>query len=63
VVLHCNGSMAEMQAVAQGGKPLAGAAARRAKAALGRIARAAEPLDVDTAWARFAAAFEGRWAA
>ena len=63
VVLHCNGAMREMAAVAAGAKPLAGAALRRAKAALGRLARTPEPLDVDAARARFAAAFEGRWAA
>ncbi|HEY3798334.1 MAG TPA: beta-N-acetylhexosaminidase [Caulobacteraceae bacterium] len=63
VVLHCNGGMAEMTAVAAGARPLAGAAARRAKAALGRIAKAPEPLDVAWARARFEAAFEGRWAA
>jgi beta-N-acetylhexosaminidase len=63
VVLHCNGGMAEMTAVAAGARPLAGAAARRAKAALGRIAKAPEPLDVARARARFEAAFGGRWAA
>jgi len=63
VVLHCNGDMAEMQAVAAGARPLAGVAARRARAALGRLAKAPEPFDVDAARARFAAAFEGRWAA
>ena len=63
VVLHCNGSMAEMTAVAGGARPLAGAALRRTRAAMGRLARAPEPFDVDAARARFAAAFEGRWAA
>ena len=63
VVLHCNGQMAEMAAVARGAKPLAGAAARRARAALGRLARAPEPFDLEAGRARFAAAFEGRWAA
>jgi len=63
VVLHCNGAMAEMTAVARGARPLAGAAARRAKAALARLAKAPEPFDVDAGRARFAAAFEGRWAA
>ena len=63
VVLHCNGGMAEMRGVATGAKPLGGAALRRAKAALGRLARASEPFDVEAARARFAAAFDGRWAA
>jgi beta-N-acetylhexosaminidase len=63
LVLHCNGSMAEMTEVAAGAKPLAGAAQRRAKGALDRIAKTPEPLDVEAARARFAGAFEGRWAA
>jgi beta-N-acetylhexosaminidase len=63
VVLHCNGEMAEMRAVAAGARPLAGQGARRAKAALGRLARAPEPFDAAEARARFDAAFEGRWAA
>lgn len=63
VVLHCNGDMAEMQAVMAGTKPLAGQALRRAKAALGRLAKVAEPFDIDEARARFDAAFDGKWAA
>jgi len=50
-------------AVAKGAKPLVGQALRRAKAALGRVAKAPEPFDVKAGRARFAAAFEGRWAA
>jgi beta-N-acetylhexosaminidase len=56
VVLHCNGDMAEMKAVLDGTGALKGHAKRRAAAALGRIARAPEPLDVEAARARFAAA-------
>lgn len=56
VVLHCNGDMAEMKAVVNGTGGLKGHAKRRAAAALGRIARAPEPLDVEAARARFAAA-------
>jgi beta-N-acetylhexosaminidase len=56
VVLHCNGDMAEMNAVVDGTGALKGHAKRRAAAALGRIARAPEPLDLDAARARFAAA-------
>ncbi len=63
VVLHCNGDMAEMKAVIAGTKALSGQAARRAKAALGRIAKVPEPFDVEEARARFDAAFEGKWAA
>ena len=63
VVLHCNGDMAEMKAVIAGTKVLSGQAARRAKAALGRIAKVPEPFDVEEARARFDAAFEGKWAA
>ncbi len=63
VVLHCNGRMDEMIAIAGAVKPLAGAGRRRAEAALARIARNPEPFDVDEALARFDAAFEGRYAA
>ena len=45
MVLHCNGIMDEMVRVADGARPLAGAARRRARAALGRIAHEPEPLD------------------
>ena len=63
IVLHCNGDMAEMRAVVAAAKPLAGAAKVRAAAALARIPRIAEALDVAEARARFDAAFGGRWAA
>jgi beta-N-acetylhexosaminidase len=63
IVLHCNGDPAEMAAVAAGTRPLAGEAERRAEAALARIPAKAEPLELDAARSRFAAAFEGRWAA
>jgi beta-N-acetylhexosaminidase len=56
VVLHCNGDMTEMKAVVEGTGALKGHAKRRAAAALGRIARAPEPFDLDAARARFAAA-------
>jgi beta-N-acetylhexosaminidase len=63
VVLHCNGDMAEMQAVASGAPRLAGKAARRAAAALARLPKSVEPFDAAEGRARFDAAFEGRWAA
>ena len=63
VVLHCNGDMAEMKAVVSGTKPLSGVAKVRADAALARIVRTPEPLDLKDALARFEAAFEGRYAA
>jgi beta-N-acetylhexosaminidase len=56
VVLHCNGDMAEMKPVVEGAGALRGRAKRRAEAALGRLPRAVEPLDVEAARARFAAA-------
>ena len=56
MLLHCNGDMAEMMAVASAAPPLAGAAKRRAAAALARIRHAVEPLDVVEARARFDAA-------
>ena len=63
VVLHCNGDMAEMAAVIEGAGTLAGHAARRARAALARLAKAPEPFDVAEGRARFDAAFDGRFAA
>ncbi len=48
VVLHCNGNLAEMRAVAAGAPPLAGAARRRATAALA-ARRAPTPLYLDAA--------------
>jgi beta-N-acetylhexosaminidase len=56
VVLHCNGEMAEMTAVAEGTGALKGRSKQRAEAALARLAKAPEPLDLDAARARFAAA-------
>jgi beta-N-acetylhexosaminidase len=60
VVLHCNGDMGEMKAVVAGTGALKGKAARRADAALARIPRTPEPLDLAEAVARFEAAFETR---
>jgi beta-N-acetylhexosaminidase len=57
VVLHCNGDMAEMTAVAKGARPLRGRSERRADAALARIAKVPEPFDAAEGWARFEAAF------
>jgi beta-N-acetylhexosaminidase len=57
MVLHCNGDMAEMRAVALGTRALRGAAKRRAEAALARIPKVVEPLEQKTARTRFAAAF------
>jgi beta-N-acetylhexosaminidase len=56
VVLHCNGDMAEMQAVVQGTGALKGRAGRRAEAALARIPRQPEPFDAAEAAARFESA-------
>jgi beta-N-acetylhexosaminidase len=63
VVLHCNGALHEMRAVAAGARPLAGEAARRAQAALARLAESPEPFDAEAGRTRFDAAFAGRWAA
>jgi beta-N-acetylhexosaminidase len=63
VVLHCNGDSAEMKAVVDGARPLAGKAKARAAAAMARLARAPEPFDAEAGRARFDAAFGGRWAA
>ena len=62
MVLHCNGDMAEMQGVIAGTRILSGRSAKRARAALSRLARAPEPFDVAEGRARFDAAFEGQWA-
>ncbi|MFZ5668067.1 MAG: beta-N-acetylhexosaminidase [Pseudomonadota bacterium] len=62
VVLHGDGDLGEMAAVAAGCRPLAGAALRRAEAALDRLG-APGPLDPALARARFDAALAGRWAA
>ena len=63
VILHCNGDMAEMQAVVAGTRTLSGKAKSRADSALARLARVVEPFDAAEARARFDAAFEGRFAA
>ncbi len=52
VVLHCNGDLSEMQAVAEVSPPLAGEAARRAAAALA-LRMAPEPIDIAEARNRF----------
>ncbi|MEH6663865.1 MAG: glycoside hydrolase family 3 N-terminal domain-containing protein, partial [Brevundimonas sp.] len=63
VVLHCNGNLNEMRAVAEGVGRLRGAAARRAGAALARVPATPEPLDEAAARARFEARLAGRMAA
>ena len=55
VVLHCNGAMDEMKAVAAATPDLAGAALTRAKAALARIPHRPEPMDEEAARAQLAA--------
>lgn len=59
VVLHCNGNMAEMKAVAAGVRDLSGRAALRAEAALARLPRRPEPFDRQEAEARFDALLSG----
>jgi beta-N-acetylhexosaminidase len=59
VVLHCNGRMEEMQAVASEAPRLAGEAARRADAALA-VRRAPHPIDVAEARATFAGMMAAR---
>jgi beta-N-acetylhexosaminidase len=55
VALHCNGRLQEMRDVAAASPRLAGEAARRAKAALGRLETPMEPLHVTEARSRFSA--------
>lgn len=59
MVIHCNGDLAEMTAVAEASGALAGRAAERAHAALARIAGRPEGLDILEAAGRFEAAFAG----
>jgi beta-N-acetylhexosaminidase len=56
VVLHCNGRLDEMTAVAESAPPLEGLPLRRAEDALRRIRHAPEPFDVADARARLDAA-------
>lgn len=60
VVLHCNGDLSEMKAVAKGVGKLKGRAKHRAVAALARIVHTPEPLDHVDARARLDAALAGR---
>jgi beta-N-acetylhexosaminidase len=60
MVLHCNGDLAEMRQVADGVGVLKGKGKKRADAAMARIVRAPEPLDVAEARDRFAAMLSGR---
>ena len=53
VLLHCNGAMAQMSEVVKAAPKLRGEALRRVRAALKRLPRVAEPLDVEAARARF----------
>lgn len=53
VLLHCNGQMDQMTQVAQVTPKLKGEALRRARAAIRRILKTPEPLDVAEARARF----------
>jgi beta-N-acetylhexosaminidase len=56
VVLHCNGDLAEMQAIISATPDLRGTAKRRAEAALRRISHAPEPFDPVEGRARLDAA-------
>ena len=60
VVLHCNGELEEMRQVAEGVGRLKGRALKRAEAALARVVREPEPLDVFAARDRFDAMMSGR---
>ncbi|HZC55988.1 MAG TPA: beta-N-acetylhexosaminidase [Xanthobacteraceae bacterium] len=62
VVLHCNGKMSEMTAVAAAAPVLAGEAARRAAAALAARQPAA-PIDIAASRAEFSNLMAGAWAA
>lgn len=53
MVLHCNGDMDEMKAVARAARTLRGKSKQRAEAAMARLARTPEPFDVGEARRRF----------
>jgi beta-N-acetylhexosaminidase len=55
MILHCNGDMDEMKAVARGARTLRGKSKARAEAAMARLAWVPEPFDVDEARRRFEA--------
>lgn len=55
IALHCNGRIEEMREVATASPKLAGGAARRAGAALGRLKRPGKPLNTAEARGRFSA--------
>lgn len=56
VLLHCNGSLAQMREIAPEAPKLKGNALRRSDAAFRRILKTPEPLDIAAARARFATA-------
>jgi len=60
MVLHCNGKMPEMLAVAAAAPPLAGAAAERAAAALA-LRKPAAPIDAAVGRAEFCKLMAGAW--
>jgi beta-N-acetylhexosaminidase len=60
VVLHCNGAMTEMRAVADAVPALAGDAARRAAAALA-MKRNPAPIDLAASRAQFSQLMAGAW--
>ena len=60
VVLHCNGDLTEMKAVARGVGRLKGKARHRAASALARIVHTPEPLDVVDGRVRLDAALANR---
>jgi len=53
VVLHCNGDLGEMVQVMAATGPLAGESERRARAAMARLVRVPEPLDLEDSRGRF----------
>ena len=63
VVLHCNGDLEEMRAVAGATGPLDGRSRERAEAALARIAGEPEPFESEAAAAELASALKGRFEA
>lgn len=65
LVLHCNGDMSEMEAIAAEAGPLSARSLVRSEAALARLTQPSEPFDADSALLEFAEIMgswgEDRW--
>jgi beta-N-acetylhexosaminidase len=60
LLLHCNGNMDEMRAVAEEAPKLKGDALRRVRSAFGRLVKVPEPIDIEKAHEKLAQAMKLR---